>query len=489
MTIQITTDGFTKDRFYPIQEDINAQIQLDISKDIDLTANSLVNSLVSCYGVAEAQAQSSALGVWDSIDLLTAEDLILDNLAIMVGYIRLSPVKTIGTVNFTAKAGFIAEDTFVVASKTGNEFTPVRSTAILTSDCIDCRVTVGSVLNNTEYLIVVQDQAYTYRSSSSATALEILTELSALINSHGILDSAVVEGDVVFLQIDKLDKGSTMDIFGISYLTFDYVTTPVTVACTIEGKIPASTGVITEIPESTPALYSVYNPNGLTTGTALETDQDFRQRIMEGFSVVSGGTPNSMYDNLITINNVTSVKIKENTTRVTDSDLLPPNSFQVVIDGGNTDEIAQAIWENKPSGIQAWSLFSATESVQIDIRDYNNQQHFVQFRRPSTLYTFAVINYTQYTEEVLTSNAEEAMAESISSDVNALTIGQDIIPKRFYQGIYDNVQGLENVEIMVATTLDLLLPPSYPADYVSATVAVTDEQLSSLTPERVQFNL
>lgn len=490
MTMQLTTDGFQKDRFYNIQEDINTQIQLDISEDIDLTANSLVNDLVSCYAVAENSAQSAALGVWDSIDVLTAEDIILDNLAIMVGYVRLNPTATTGTVNFTTKSGFVLDEDFIVTTKTGNPFTPVRSSAILTESCLDCRITVGSIFNNTEYLIVVQDQAYTYRTPASATALDILTQLSSLINSHGVLDSVVVDGDVPYMQVDKKDKGSTMNIFGISYLNFDYVTAPVTVISSVLGVIPAAVGVITEIPDrAVQGVYSVYNPQALTTGSQQETDQAFRQRIMEGFSSVSGGTPDSLYDTLITLNGVNSVKIKENTTRVTDSDFLPPNSFQAVIDGGNTDVIAKAIWENKPSGIQAWALADAPESVQVDILDYNSQKHFVQFRRPSTLYTYVVINYTLYDEELFTENGEAVMAESVALDVNALQIGQDIIPKRYYSGLYNTVSGLENIEIFVATTLDLLVPPVYPTDYVNVTVPVTDEQIPNLTAERVQFNL
>ena len=84
----------------------------------------------------------------------------------------------------------------------------------------------------------------------------------------------------------------------------------------------------------------------------------------------------AMQSSVLGVTGVTDLLIIENTTGSVDALGLPAHSFRAVVEGGDDDEIAQAIWDKHPSGI-AWSGAESGTAV-----DSNGSNHTVNFGRP-----------------------------------------------------------------------------------------------------------
>jgi hypothetical protein len=137
------------------------------------------------------------------------------------------------------------------------------------------------------------------------------------------------------------------------------------------------------------AVYLSNDPDS-TTGVALEYtcdyngvyrlegESDAQLRNRRQFSVINQGTNTieSIYSALQKLG-AEFTSIRQNVTNTTDANGLPAKSFQVVVKGAEDDAIAQAIFDNKPAGIQAYG------DVTKSINDSKGYPHPVAFTRPS----------------------------------------------------------------------------------------------------------
>lgn len=139
--------------------------------------------------------------------------------------------------------------------------------------------------------------------------------------------------------------------------------------CTVNGPTVAPSGQLTgQIPVT--GWTSTTNPIDAELGTLIETDSAYKIRQDQELSAAGAGTPDSIKADVLQVPGVISVELLENTSMVVDSNGQPAKSFQVVIwDGASpaasNDEVAQTIWNDKPSGIQAYGSSSgnATDST------------------------------------------------------------------------------------------------------------------------------
>jgi hypothetical protein len=89
---------------------------------------------------------------------------------------------------------------------------------------------------------------------------------------------------------------------------------------------------------------------------------------------------------------VTQNVVLENDTDVTDSNGLPPHSFQVIVVGGVDEEIANVIWLKKPAGILSFG------SATTQILDSQGIPHDISFSRPTTVDIYVEIDLTTFPE-------------------------------------------------------------------------------------------
>ena len=91
---------------------------------------------------------------------------------------------------------------------------------------------------------------------------------------------------------------------------------------------------------------------------------------------------------VLEVEGVQQAFVFENVTLATDSDGLPPKSFEVVVEGGADQDIADTIFLHKPAGIET---FGTTSLSVLDTQGFN---HTVKLSRPTTLQMFVDVTVT-----------------------------------------------------------------------------------------------
>ncbi len=98
-------------------------------------------------------------------------------------------------------------------------------------------------------------------------------------------------------------------------------------------------------------VVSVNNPTVATSiGSDEELDADLKVRRRQSVSISSFGYLNGLQASLLQLDGVTDAKVYENYTSSTDANGTPAHCIWVVVDGGSSKDIAEAIYSKKCPG-------------------------------------------------------------------------------------------------------------------------------------------
>jgi hypothetical protein len=173
-----------------------------------------------------------------------------------------------------------------------------------------------------------------------------------------------------------------VDVTNSSGITDDF---QVDAECTQTGPTVAGNGTLTVIVNAIGGWNSVTNAEDADVGRNIDNDIILRQRREDQLALRGGSTLAAIKADLLDVSSnealsdMRSVAVLENTDDVT-VDSLPPHSFEVLIDDGDTptidnDLIAQIIWDGKPAGIATYGSESGTAI------DDNGDSQIVNFSR------------------------------------------------------------------------------------------------------------
>lgn len=480
----LDANGLTVQSFTEILENLNNNLKANLGQTVDTSENSLLGVINNLLASSLADLNELAQGLYDSTFLLKAEGEALENLALLVGFLRFPATSTTGIAYFTGVDGTNIPPLSQVASVRGDVYTNSEEIQVTATDCVNTRLAIAVVQDNEDYVVTIDGTTALYTSDGNATITEILTGLEAAISANSEVTTnlviAAVEEDS-YVEIDKVNKNIPMSVTATSYITFPQVTTPANIQAEETGAIAGDAGSIINILTPIVGWSSVINPTDFPLGTNLETDEELRLRVLSSYNTVGTSTPDTISAKLRDVANVTAVKVKENITEVIDGDGIPPKSYECIVNDGDAQEIGQVIWETKPAGIRTHG------DVAVVVKDFNEQEHTVNFSRPTTKYAHIDVYYTKYDEESFPVDGEDTMKQSMLEFGDTLTIDNDIIPQRFVGEIYQNVSGILNLDIEIATTAnptdDPLITPVDP--FTNLPIAVSDEEISSFAINRM----
>ena len=154
-------------------------------------------------------------------------------------------------------------------------------------------------------------------------------------------------------------------------------TVTVMAECEETGEIGnVGAGKITLIVNPVADVTSVINYSSAAGGKDKENDSEFRERMREGLGTTKGSTIDAMLVEILALKGVMSAAIISNDTDETVSG-RPAHSFEAFVYGGVQGEIANAIFEKKPIGIQSVGTLTTT------INDVAGNPHTIKFSRPT----------------------------------------------------------------------------------------------------------
>jgi uncharacterized phage protein gp47/JayE len=231
---------------------------------------------------------------------------------------------------------------------------------------------------------------------ASGAALEALCELSPGIERRAATKGTVTLSVTLNAGV-TLPTGSRASVSGEpsnAWVTTEDVTnstgSPATVSVAAEaldaGRTPANAGTITVIATPVTGWTAVTNAADATPGLEIETDAELRLRREQRLQRAGSSPLESIEAELSEVDGVTQAIAWENATDYTDAFGRPPHSVEVMVLGGDSEDIARAIWAAKAAGIQTYG----TESV-VTFTDDRGVTRSVYFSRPTSLSAYATL--------------------------------------------------------------------------------------------------
>ena len=449
----VTDQGFVIKRLAEILADDRAlavQLFQDLVQPgdvVDTSDSSALGRLISLAAPSEADLWEAAQEVYAAFDPNAATGIALDNLVALAGITRKEQT-------FTTSSILVAGDTntltpvgqTVSSSTTGEQFTTTGAISLAASGASGITVSVVVLADSTAYTITYADtttsNTITFTSDVSATVAEILAGLQSVIaGGHPTLTSSVVGTTLV---IDRNDIFSTVNFTTSVNLGINKVRTIGEVVAVNAGPIEQPANTIDTILTPMLGWDSVINPVAAIPGEDRETDEELRLRFRNAKFENATNTYDAIYSAITNLDNVTEVTIYENDTSVVDGNGVPAHSFLPIVSGGLSQDIGNAIWENKPTGILSYG------NTSVNVTDIQGGTHVVSFSRPNPVVVYITMDIT--TDVNFPANGNDAIRSAVIAYFAAnFGTGDDVIYSRLYTPI-NSVPGHEVNGLFIGTS-------------------------------------
>lgn len=471
----VTDKGFVIKRLDTILEEIHQDLTEGFGIDTRLLRPSFLDTLVTTFAGQIADLWETAQDSYYAKYPSTATGVSLDN-AVQYGGIRREPNKrTSYPLHCTGDDGTDVREEAVVATDTSPEIRLYAANDFLiTREAFNSASVVVAVVEDGVYSIAINGEQYSY-SNSGGTAADILAGLKAVIANDQytvtVADSALnIEDNVksrsnVLVLSDNLTTNSVTSI--VTFLTQDY------------GKITLPNGIVTKMVNNIAGFTAVTNLLEPTYGRLEETDEELRQSYLAKSAIRSSGMIEGITSKLI--NNVAGVESAtgyENDTDMTDGEGRPPHSIEIVVDGGETESIAEVIFSEKAAGIQTCG------NVSYDVVTAYGDIVTVRFNRPEYIYVWVKVTLDADASALPVDYANLVTA-SILADANSLKAGDSLLTQTLHAGIYSTVSGITFADIKCAISTDKAYVPAG-SEYTNANVPAASRQKIVVGQTRIE---
>ena len=480
----LTDQGFIIKRLADILADDRA-LAVQLFQDlivpgdiVDVSDSSALGRLISLASPSDADLWEAAQEVYSAFDTNSATGIALDNLVAFAGLVRNGETNTISSVLVGGDTNtLIPLGKTVSSSTTNNQFTVNAPIGLSPSSCSGITVIVTTVSNTTLYTVTYSNATTTnnisFTSSGSATPDNILAGLQAqIVSGHPSLTSSIVgTGSSATLLIDRVDIFQTLAFTTTANLGIIKVRNVGQVVAVNAGPMTQPVGTIDTIVTPVLGWDSVTNPVDAVSGQDEETDEELRLRFREGKFEKATNSYDAVYSALLNLTTVTEVKIYENDTDVTDSNGILPHSFMPIVVGGVSQDIGQAIWDNRPTGIISYG------NTTVSVTDVQGFPHTVAFSRPAPVPVYITISRT--TNSQYPANGDQAIQTALVNYFStSQSTGSPVVYSRLYTPI-NSVPGFQVNSLFIGTlpsptgTTNISIPFNSVATINSVNIIIT----------------
>lgn len=225
-----------------------------------------------------------------------------------------------------------------------------------------------------------------------------------------------------------------------------------TVRAVEAGPVSADAGQLTKIVTGTLGWLSVTNDTATTIGKDVETDEEFRARIIASRQI---GTSflTSIRARIGRVEGVSSCVVYENNQAyevIRNDVIMPEHSVYICVQGGTAQDVAQAVVDTKPPGT-GYVVESPTDDVTQEKVDVTGAGYSttVYFYRPKVKYV-----HVKMTVDVSTypgSDAEAAVKSAVKAYFLGLGIGEACRTSKLALAISGSVEAISIVTVAFGT--------------------------------------
>lgn len=471
----VTDKGFVIKRLDAIMEEIHTDLTEAFGFDTRLTKPSFLDTLITTFSYQISDLWETAQDSYYAKYPATATGVSLDNSVQYGGIRRAANKRTTYLLHCTGDDGTVVGDDVVVATDTSPEIKLKNAKEFeITRNAFN---RVGIKIASAEvglYSIAINGNQYSYSSQSGAEE-EIISGLSSAISDDDYEIS--VAGNVITIEDKTISRSNTL------VLSDNLTTSSVTVIAAFlteeYGKITLPYGIVTKMVNNITGFEKVANLLEPTYGRMAETDIELRQSYIAKSALRSNTMIESIVGELLNnIENVESATGYENDTDEVNERGMPPHSIEIVVEGGNDKEIAEAILRRKAGGIQTYG------DVEISVLGSYGDVIPVRFNRPEYLYTWLKV-VLHGDASKLPANYSSIAIQSLLDDGSELVAGGNLLTQLLNEGIYDSVAGLTYIEIYTAYGTDKNYAPEE-SDYKQKNIIVTSRQKVLIDETRIE---
>lgn len=271
-----------------------------------------------------------------------------------------------------------------------------------------------------------------YNSFSPLTAQSDALTRNVKINGIRRLSPSYSTADLTIIgQAGTIiTNGQAEDTLGQKWNLPASVTIPVggsivvTATAAVVGRVTAAAGTITKIATPTIGWQSVNNVAAATEGDPTESDAQLRRRQSNSTMIPSLSVMEGIVGAVASLEGVSRYRGFENDTASTSADGIPAHSIAMVVEGGNSTQIAEAIAAKKTAGTGTYGTTTVT------VYDQYNIPNAIKFFRPTNATISVEVSLTARTGYL--STTATLIKAAVAEYLNGLEIGDDIYITKLY---------------------------------------------------------
>ena len=190
------------------------------------------------------------------------------------------------------------------------------------------------------------------------------------------------------------------------------------------GAVSAAAGTITKIATPTLGWQTVNNVAAATIGDPVESDAELRRRQAQSTMIPSLSVMEGIVGAVASLAGVNRYRGYENDTNTTNADGIPAHAISLVVEGGTTQAIAEAIAAKKTPGTATYGSTSYTTHDQYGV------PNIINFFRPTAATISIEVSLTARTGYL--STTADAIKAAVVDYIDNLLIGDDIYISKLY---------------------------------------------------------
>jgi len=424
MAYGLTPEGFIPKTLPIIKEELENELRSSFGEDIDLSPQTVFGQTVGIFSQKHADIWALAFDIYTNAYPDSASGIHLDRVCSLTGIIRNPATLSSATAIAYGIAGTnIPAGQEVRDSKTNNTYTSLEAVTINTTTARDVSIVVLAPVVGT-YTVTINGTPYTYTESGTPTINGIVNGLVSAITGAGAVASNVNN------KLRLLNASIPFSVAVTPNMRVDEIGVAMNVVNTVAGAADVPLGAIDTIDTPVSGWLRVTNLFQGVSGRDRETDEELRLR--RDISLES-----RLRREVLEVEGVAQAKVFDNYGTTTDADGTPPQHIWVVVEGGDDDDIAQAIINQHTAGI---GMRGAQQAV--GIRPDTGQSIVARFDRPTYVYPTIAITYSLTEEGTFPVNGVQEAKNALVAYGKKLEIGDDLIYSRLFAPIH-SVAGVQ----------------------------------------------
>lgn len=467
----VTPTGFSRKRLDTIIDEIHDYLSEGFGFNTRANPKSFLGVLVTNFADKIAEVWEVAEQCYNSQVPSTAEGVSLDRVGQLGGSLRQKPTPSFYTILCTGDNG----TTIPIGTRIKTDTNPavelinLEEGVISSGYCVVAEIrTVGSYGTGDKFSISVDSHKFEISLLDGDNPIEALeselmkereNESFDIREYVSVKNETIGTDEVKTAIVFTFEESVPHKVLISSNLNASSVTSLVKFATVDNGDIPLPKNSITSIVSGVTGLKKVTNLDDYVNGRDAESDSEFRKSYVDKIFIRSRTMLESIKSAILAnCNGVESVSGFENDTNEWDYNgcCRAPHSVEMVVIGGDQQEIAEQIFATKAAGINTSHCdgihvteANADYGKEIEVEDDYGNPVIVRFSRPVPMYYKFNIMVDAATNEQPAENTFELIKEIVMENVNALNPGDDLVPQKFLSELYKKVPGVLNYQFEI----------------------------------------